>query len=99
MIDLLDPAPNCLNVYRMHIAEGSPDLSDSFVQARGRYDTFSDLIDALLAFGKGGERLAPGHVFSIDRHPPDAPTPSTSSTRFACHTLPARLRRPDMRHK
>ena len=97
MIDLLDPAPYYLNVYRMHIAEGSPDLVDSFVQARGDYDTFSDLIDALLAFGKGGERLPPAHVFGIDRHPPDTPTPSTASTHFAHHSLPDRPRRPDMR--
>ena len=105
MLDLLDPAFYYLNVCRMHVDDGSPDLVDTFVEARGRDGTFSELIAALLAFGNSGERLAPGHVFGIDRHPPGARvsggdhTPSAASTHFAYHSLPDRLRRPDMRRK
>ena len=105
MLDLLDPAPYYLSVYRMRVDDSSADIVDSYVSACGRYDTFSDLIDALLVFGKSGERLPPGHVFGIDRHRPDARAsggdtpPSTASTHFAHHSHPDRLRRPDMRRK
>ena len=105
MLDLLHPAPYYLSVYRMRIDVSSPDIVDSYVSACGRYDTFSDLIDALLVFANSGERLPPGHVFGIDRHRPDARTsggvtlPSTASTHFAHHSHRDRLRRPDMRRK